>query len=143
MDKYDWMDVESEESLRDDYKLEEIASRVDEDLNLQGIIKFNSFKKMFMFICALRNFIDDYIKNKEGYFLSDKHKVAFMILNYNPIIKKEIGITRKHYLNKDLAREWKLKYIKMFHPDQGFVLKDQDKVVDAINRIYYEMVGEA
>ena len=61
MDKYDWMDVESEESLRDDYKLEEIASRVDEDLNLQGIIKFNSFKKMFMFICALRNFIDDYI----------------------------------------------------------------------------------
>ena len=68
MDKYDWMDVESEESLRDDYKLEEIASRVDEDLNLQGIIKFNSLKKMFMFICALRNFIDDYIKNKEGYF---------------------------------------------------------------------------
>ena len=75
--------------------------------------------------------------------MSDKHEAAFMILNYNPQFNKELGITRKHYMNKDLAREWKLRYIKMFHPDQGFVLKNQDKVVEAINRIYQEMVGEA
>lgn len=143
MNQYDWMDVESEENLKENYKLKEIVSKIDEDLNLHGIIKFKSFKNVFMFIQALKTFIDDYIKCKDGFFLSDKHEIAFMILNYNPQFNKKLGITRKHYMNKDLAREWKLRYIKMFHPDQGFVLKNQDKVVEAINRIYQEMVGKA
>lgn len=143
MNKYDWLNVESEENMKKEYKLREIKSKIDGDLGLHGIIKFKSFKNVYIFIQALKAFIDDYIKHKDGYFLSDKHEAAFMILNYNPKFNKELGITKKHYMNKDLAREWKLKYIKMFHPDQGFVLKEQEKVVEAINRIYREMVGEA
>lgn len=143
MDKFDWLNLDSEEKLKKSYKLNEISGRIDNDLNLKGIVKFRSFKNVLIFVQALKKFIDDYIKQKDGYFLSEEHKVAFMILNYNPNFNKDLGITRRHYLNKDLARQWKITHIKMFHPDQGFVLKDQDKVIEAINRIYQEMVGEA
>ncbi len=31
MNQYDWMDIESEENLKENYKLKEIVNKIDED----------------------------------------------------------------------------------------------------------------
>ncbi len=66
-----------------------------------------------------------------------------MFTHYNPIYDEDLGVTRLYYLSKDKAREWRNKYIKLFHPDQGHNTDFAEEVAMAINKIYNRMVGDA
>lgn len=81
-----------------------------------------------------------------GYFKSEKHKFAFMLIrNEQAVFDEDLGIKKKHYIDKEAAKEWKMKYIKMFHPDKNLDDNgiDFDAVTQKINKIYNRMVGKA
>ena len=80
-----------------------------------------------------------------NYFKSDKHQMAYQLLNYQAnVFSDDLGITRRHRIDKKLANTWMKKKQNIFHPDKNIGKEDginyQD-VSNAINNIYGEMVG--
>jgi hypothetical protein len=82
----------------------------------------------------------------DQFFLTDKSKKAFLLThNETSVFDEELGIKRKHYIDKDIAKEWRAKFANEFHPDknQGDTLMDYDQILSCINKIYNRMVGKA
>jgi hypothetical protein len=81
-----------------------------------------------------------------GCFKSQRHKLAFLLSKYDSgAFNEELGITRRHFVDKNLAKTWLVKMQKEFHPDKNKdINKDIDfnKVSEGINRAYGEMVGK-
>lgn len=143
MKKYDWLKINSEEELRQKFKFREIYEIVLGDLKLKGILTIRGFSNLFKIIKALETFKKENIEYIDDFFISEEHKIAFMLLNYNPSFNNDLEITRLHYLNKDKAKEWRNKYIKMFHTDLGNKFPQQEEISASINTLYKRMVGEA
>lgn len=81
-----------------------------------------------------------------NFFLTEKFKKAFLLThNQKGVFDDELGIKRKHYIDKDLAKEWRARFISEFHPDrnQGDSSMDYDEILSYINKIYSRMVGKA
>jgi tRNA A37 N6-isopentenylltransferase MiaA len=82
---------------------------------------------------------------ENNYFKSDKHQMAYQLLNYKAnIFNDELGITRKHRVDKKLANNWMKEKQKIFHPDKNMEEKDginYKEISDMINDIYGELVG--
>ena len=82
-------------------------------------------------------------KNRDSYFISEKHKLEFCILKHEGnYLDEELGITRRHYIDKDIAKEWRNKMQKIFHDDKNFDTERYKKVSSKINKIYERMIGE-
>lgn len=60
----------------------------------------------------MKTFKENIIQESDDYFISERHKIGFMILNYNVNFNDELEIAKKHYVNKNLAKEWRNKYIR-------------------------------
>lgn len=83
---------------------------------------------------------------KSKYFINDKKKMEFLLRNHQKgIFDDELGIKRKHYIDKKAAKEWKIKIIKELHPDknQNDTSLDYDEMTANINKIYNRMVGKS
>ncbi|OSA95247.1 UNVERIFIED_ORG: hypothetical protein B2H93_06040 [Clostridium botulinum] len=143
MKKYEWINTESEEALKKDFKFKDICNIVLSDLNLIGVISIRKFSSLFKFIQALKKLKDENIVSNDKFFISSEHKIAFMLLYYNKQFNVELGITQRHYVDKNKAKEWRNKYIKIFHTDLGNRFEQQEEIVSSINTIYKRMVGEA
>lgn len=143
MQKYKWLDIETEEELKKNFKFKDICSTVLQDLGLQNIIGIKSFSNLFLVIKALNVFRKESYDFKDDFFISKEHKIAFMLLNYNKQFNDVLEITQRHYVDKSKAKEWRNKYIKMFHTDYGTKFANQEEIVSSINTIYKRMVGEA
>ncbi len=115
------------------------------ELDLNGIISFKNRNAILTFIIQIQALEHKCqpINMKHDFFITEKHKLAFMLLNYNPVFDKELGIKRLHYLDKDKAREWRNRYIKIFHPDKGDDEQLTNEVSSMINLLYNRMVGKA
>ncbi|EGQ7683784.1 hypothetical protein IZS58_004738 [Vibrio parahaemolyticus] len=99
------------------------------------------------------NTIDDLLELKvfifkqleDGYFKSDRHKNAYLLTKYETgAFNEELGITRRHFKDKKLAKEWMSIMQATFHPDKNKDIQgdiDFTKVSEGINRAYGEMVG--
>ncbi len=84
------------------------------------------------------------LKNK--YFINDKKRLAFLLINHQKgIFDDELGIKKKHYIDRKAAKEWKIKLLKELHSDknQEDSSLDYDEVSSYINKIYNRMVGKA
>lgn len=80
------------------------------------------------------------------FFLTNKSKKAFLLThNQTGVFDEELGIKRKHYIDKDVAKEWRTRLASEFHPDknQGDTSMDYDQILSCINKIYNRMVGKA
>jgi formyltetrahydrofolate synthetase len=140
---FKWFNITSEKELRDNYKFNEISEEVLLDLNLKGVIKIKGFSNLYKFIDSIKKFKVKNVEQSDDYFKSEEHKIAFMLLYYDKKFNSELGITQRHFLDKEKAKEWRNKYMKLFHPDKGKKFKDQDQIASAITTIYKRMVGEA
>ena len=84
------------------------------------------------------------IINKEErttYFISPSHELAYHILKHKQgFFDKELGISKKHYMDKKEARKWRDKMVKKFHPDY-VKFNFAEEVTAKINKIYKQMVG--
>lgn len=89
----------------------------------------------------------DFILNQfdVGYFKSQRHKIAFLLSKYESnAFNEELGITRRHFVDKDLAKKWMGEMQSKFHPDRNQDIEsdlDFTKISEGINRAYGEMVG--
>jgi hypothetical protein len=82
----------------------------------------------------------------DQFFLTKKAKKAFLLThNQMGVFDGELGIKRKHYIDKDVAKEWRAKLASEFHPDknQGDTSMDYDQILSCINKMYTRMVGKA
>ncbi|MGF6150524.1 hypothetical protein [Pseudomonas fluorescens] len=81
----------------------------------------------------------------DQFFLTKKAKKAFLLThNQMGVFDDELGIKRKHYIDKDVAKEWRAKLASEFHPDknQGDTSMDYDQILSCINKMYNRMVGK-
>lgn len=88
----------------------------------------------------------DHVELGEKFFITEKKKLAFLLKKHEQgVFDAELGIKKKHYIDKTAAKEWKLKLTKEFHPDKnlGDTSLDYDEITQCINKIYNRMVGKA
>lgn len=80
-----------------------------------------------------------------GCFKSERHKIAFLLSKYESnAFNEELGITRRHFVDKRLAKKWMGEMQSKFHPDHNQDIEsdiDFTKISEGINRAYGEMVG--
>lgn len=82
----------------------------------------------------------------EKFFINDKKKIAFFLKkNEKGIFDEELGIKKKHYLDSVVAREWRARMAREFHPDknQDDTSLNYDEIQSCINKIYARMIGKA
>lgn len=82
----------------------------------------------------------------DEFFLNKKTRTAFLLMhNQLGVFDDELGIKRKHYIDKNAARQWRARLASQFHPDknQDDSSMNYDEVISCINKIYNRMVGEA
>ena len=82
----------------------------------------------------------------DQFFLTKKSKKAFLLThNQMGIFDEDLGIKRKHYIDKDVAKDWRARLLREFHPDknQGDSSMDYDQILSSINKMYNRMVGKA
>lgn len=94
---------------------------------------------------GLLTLTDNFSYGKDEYFISEKHRLAFFILkNEKNAFDDELGITRRHYLDKELAKEWRNKMLNKFHPDKDLEnIFENNEITQKINKMYKRMTGEA
>jgi hypothetical protein len=122
--------------------------RLMEDEKFKKFLKSSSpdsLTKFYSLLDGNDSILDVEIGN-DDFFLSQKRKWAFCILkNDKGDLDNELGITRKHFINKDLAKKWRNRMINEFHPDKN-TLEPQENLVmitQKINKMYERMVGNA
>lgn len=132
MDINDWINFDEEETNN---HFEDIKS------NFKGFCFLNIDSPTDLI--SLRNFI--YQQFKDGCFKSERHKLVFMLSKYESgAFNEELGITRRHFVDKTLAKTWMGEMQKKFHPDKNQDIKndiDFTEVSKGINKAYGEMVG--
>jgi len=141
MEKYSWLSMDSIE-LEDNFQ--EMCKVIPKDLDLDGILTIGSIEDLYKVVNSYRETVSFYSKDK--YFITEKRKLAFLLKKHEKgIFDEELGIKKKHYIDKNAAKEWRIKFSKDFHPDknQGDVTLDFDEISQCINKIYNRMVGKA
>jgi len=125
-------------------------SKVDESYYSKIIDSIKSDKKIDTFIKnGLILFIDKLktipiYQDKDSYFISEKHKLEFCILKHEGnYLDEELGITRRHYIDKEIAKKWRNDMQKIFHDDKNSKNEQYKKVSSKINKIYERMIGKA
>lgn len=82
----------------------------------------------------------------DEFFLNKKIRTAFLLThNQLGVFDDELGIKRKHYIDRNAAKQWRARLASQFHPDknQDDSSMNYDEVISCINKIYNRMVGEA
>lgn len=140
MERFLWLSMDSKEI---EERFDELKKNIPIDLGLDGIIIIKDKADLVKVI----NFYKDSanVVSTDGYFISEKAKLAFLLKRHvKGIFDEELGIKKKHYIDKEAAKEWKSKLAIKFHPDknQGNISLDYDEVTACINKIYNQMVGK-
>ncbi|MGL5203272.1 hypothetical protein [Cetobacterium sp.] len=111
---------------------------------------FKSKTSLNNFIEMLLNLLEDrdneIIKN-ESFSKIDNYEEIFYLIHFEKGFDKELGISKFHYGNKELAKKWKKNMMKKYHYDAliNIDLDETRKVVlgQNINKIFKRMVGES
>lgn len=123
----------NEEDLKKNFE------EIKETFNDKEFLNINSPEDLLL----LRDFIINQFD--VGYFKSQRHKIAFLLSKYESnAFNKELGITRRHFVDKELAKKWMREMQSKFHPDLNQDIEtdvDFTKISAGINRAYGEMVG--
>jgi hypothetical protein len=139
MKKYSWLsmnNIELEEKFLD------LHTKIVKELGLEGILKIDTKEDLYKVVNSYKKHPEYY--SKDSFFISERHKLVFLLTKHKKgIFDEELGIKKKHYIDNSVAKEWKNKYIKMFHPDKNIDDKmfNYGEVTQCINKIYNRMVG--
>lgn len=141
MDDFCWIFL-SEREIEEKFDL--LKEEVILDTGLDGLLTINSVEDLIKIIKAFKKIAKK--DSEDNYFKSERHKLAFMILKHEGnTFDEELGIKKKHYIDKVIAKEWKQKYQSIFHPDNNINDDsiDYGEVMQRINKIFNRMVGKA
>lgn len=141
MSEFYWLSL-SEDDIREKYK--RIKEDVLLDTGLENLITIETPDHLLKLINSFKKVTSG--NSEERYFKSTKHKLGFMLLNHQGnIFDEELGIKKKHYLNKEAAKEWMRKYQSIFNCDKNIndESMDYNEITKKINKIFSQMVGDA
>ncbi|EJN18250.1 hypothetical protein [Pseudomonas sp. GM80] len=132
------------------YKLEDEEDLAGAYVTIIGSLKISQNGKKYIaladldYIDLIRLSLDKDMADQ--FFLTKKAKIAFFLThNKMGVFDSELGIKRKHYIDNDVAKEWRARFAKEFHPDknQGDTSMDYNQILSSINKMYNRMVGKA
>ncbi|HCE2406268.1 TPA: hypothetical protein NG317_004551 [Vibrio parahaemolyticus] len=132
----------SDSEIRDHFL--ELKNQLLRNSDKNGYVSLLNAEDLIVILSVLSQFTPQ--EGTDDFFKSEKHKLAFMLLNKDgTIFDDELGIKKKHYIDKNAAKEWKKKYSLLFHPDKNKIEGsiNYDDVMHKINKIYSRMVGKA
>lgn len=156
-----WLNCDSIEELKQYYSsLKELRLEINTSLNGQEKITSNSWDGLLKKIKLFRSTLSELTNNLSveqdeiSFFKSKKHEEIFYILNFEKNFDKELGISRKHYVDKELAKLWRREMLKKYHNsitlDKNGKSQNNDfpsdvyiKIEANLILIYKRMVGEA
>lgn len=136
-----WYEVNSIEELKALGNFNEVKALIKSDLGDSIKLKSSGWKELFDSIVMLRNFIDEVKKssNKDLYFNSEVSEIIYYLLNLEGKSRLDkLKITQKYFLNREIAKEWKMNMAKKLHPD----ICKHEKATEAmseVNKLYKEM----
>ncbi|MCR3909252.1 hypothetical protein NUK47_10750 [Aeromonas hydrophila] len=140
--KFEWLSLTKEEI---DKSFDLTKVKVLKDTGLKGLIEIKTKEQLLALVKSYQ--LLNQIKKEDEYFISKNHRLAYHLLNIDrpqsEIYEKELEITRVHYKEKSLAKDWKRKMSKIFHPDRSNFKFDVQDVMSSVNNIYKRLVGEA
>ena len=85
------------------------------------------------------NINNNYNDNK--YFISKASEYIFYLVELDGKERMEkLKVTRKHYSNKKVAKEWRDNIAKEIHPDVCKI-KDAEKAIAKLNQLYSGMIS--
>lgn len=144
MNAYEWMTLDIEKiDLKENYEI--LKDSVLRDTGLGDLISIKNKDDLIQVIRTFKKAKFTQTANDE-YFISEKHKLAYCILKHErALFDKELGITKKHFVDKKEAKKWKDNLINMFHPDKDINNEfiSSKEVTAKINKIYNQMVGKS
>ena len=80
--------------------------------------------------------------NDDQYFKSLQHRYIFALVELDGESREKLlKITRELYNDKDKAKSWRDKIVKLIHPDVC-TIEGSDKAVAKLNELYSRMVED-
>ena len=144
MKAYEWLDVDIKKiDSEGEYKA--LKNAVLSDTNLGDLISIKNKDDLIEVITAFKK-AKLVQRDKDNFFLSEKHKLAYCLLKHERgLFDKELGITKKHYLDNKEAKKWKEHLTNIFHPDKDInnEFSSSKDVMAKINRIFNQMIGKS
>lgn len=143
----------------------EIKQSFNENLNLKTTVKSwdDGVKKVNLLFLLSKPIDQTSLKpnqqnkkqiQKDSFFKSKKHEEIFYLLNFEKGFNEELQITRRHYLDKKAAKNWRDQLLKKYHNsltldkngnsrDHDFSSETYTKIEANILLIYKRMTGDA
>lgn len=103
----------------------------------------NACERIFELLNIETSIIDVKI-NSDDFFISETRKLEFCLMhNENGELDSELGITRVHFVDDALAKDWRNSLLAIFHPDKNHGSQNSIKITEQINKTYKRMTGKA
>lgn len=134
----DWSQIESVSDLKALGCFLEVKRLVQQQCNI-GKFKGKGWEDLLQVIKKKR-VCTQYVSN---YFKDESSEIIYCILELQGEARvQKLGINRLHYVDKQYAREWKNKLIKVIHPDQCTHVNANEATIE-LNKLYGEMIKYA
>ena len=147
-----WYNVETVEQLKSIGKFREVSKIVKNDCGKIINVKLGSWKNLYNSIIELKQLIHEFEGeinegninnnyNDNKYFISKASEYIFYLVELDGKERMEKHkVTRKHYSNKKVAKEWRDNIAKEIHPDVCKI-KDAEKAIAKLNQLYTGMIS--
>ena len=132
------MNICTLDELKEFGTIDEIKAKIEEIISPLKISS-NSFEELLEVILTLKNKWVDII---EGPFISKKEEYIFYLTELDGKNRiRKLGITDKHYEDKEIARKWYRNIAKIVHPDKNN--SKNDEAFKILNELYKIMTDES
>ena len=147
-----WYNVETVEQLKSIGTFREVSKIVKNDCGKIINVKLGSWKNLYNSIIELKQLIHEFEGeinegninnnyNDNKYFISKASEYIFYLVELDGKERMEkLKVTRKHYSNKKVAKEWRDNIAKEIHPDVCKI-KDAEKAIAKLNQLYSGMIS--
>lgn len=136
-----WYEAESVKELKEIGSFKDVKKVIRDDLGDSIKLNYSGWESLLESIIKLTEVIDKIRTSscKNLYFNSEVSEIIYYLLNLDGRVRLDkLKITQKHFLDKDIAKEWKLSMAKKLHPD----ICKHEKATEAmseVNKLYKEM----
>jgi hypothetical protein len=131
-------DIKTLDELKELGTIEEIKTKVEDTISPIKI-SANSFEELLEVIFVLK---EKWIGLVEGPFVSKEAEYIYYLTELDGKNRtKKLGITDKHYVDKDTAKKWYREIAKLVHPDKNN--SNDNKAFEVLTELYKVMTDES
>lgn len=151
--KVNWMDIQSVSELKALGTLKEVKKMLADAMACEGLVTGTSFDQLFQKLVSLQKIVQTHsshhetpqtppVSSEEIYFNSSAHEYLFYLLELEGELRmNKLGITRQHFSNPKLAKQWYHAIAKQIHPDICHHPK-ATLAMSELSQLFNEMSGD-